>query len=206
MNISDLLANAQQRRQMYENALHPGRAENRLSSLTEALQSQVQQSPFETAGYQGQIGTLTDLIRQSSQADAGRAMATGTTPGMAIAAGAGARSQAMASGVRNAAAGAEATQERKTGMLTSLLGQTASLEQNRSGMLLSLMESQLNREERQKDRKARERGSFLGSLTSLAGMGVGALLGGPLGASMGYGLASMPRPDSAMDSNWNLRL
>lgn len=187
INLQSILDNAQKKQQAYQDALTPGQAEGQLGALTQALQAQLGESPFESAGFRGEVGTLRDLLAESADADAGRAGASGMTGGMAVAAGAGARSKAAASGVRTAAGRAEARQDQQTGQLTSLLGQQASLEQNRSGMLLSLLESQADRAEREKDRKAARNAGFLNSLTTLAGAGIGFALGGPAGAGIGAG-------------------
>lgn len=122
----------------------------------------VETNPTQTAGYASRIGTLLDSLREDRTDAAGRAGASGMSPGLAMQAGAGARSQALVSGVRGATADAEASvqtaQARRMAALMQVLGMEADLD------------------ERDKDREERKRAARNQMLVSLGTLGLSSLL------------------------------
>jgi hypothetical protein len=166
-----------------ENELSPGRLG--LQSLLAQTQSQANAviNPFQSVGYQAQVGSLTDALRMSSQSDASRAGALGLDPGLAAAAGAGGRSMGLAEGIRGAAAQADASgraeRSQSRGLLASLLGMQTSLEQDDE--MLKLQREQM---------QAAQQSSFLSTLGGLAGTLVGTLVAPGVGTAAGGAIGS----------------
>ena len=133
-------------------------ARARVRALTKSLTVPGPRDPFETAGYTGRLGAVLDGLRDDGQGDAGRALALGLAPGMALSSGAGERSRALAGATRAAAGDAEAEVE--------------GAERFRQGALLRALGLEVGVD----DREEAERGRWLGSLSDLAKVGAGIYL------------------------------
>lgn len=131
----------------------PSDARARIAALSRQLSQPTETNPFETVGFRGRMGSLLDGLREDRDDAAGRAGALGLSPGAAMAAGAGARSRALASGLRLAAGDAEA--------------QMSAERSRRMGALLQVLGLEANLDEADKDRAERKRAALLKMLGTL---------------------------------------
>lgn len=146
-------------------------ARGRLDTLASTLATPMATNPTQSTAYRARMGSLLDGLREQSGDDAGRAFASGTVPGLALAAGAGQRSRALATGVRSASADAEGAQ--------------AGDQARRLAALMQVLGLQSGLDERDRDRTAAQRNQWLSALASVAGAGAGFALAGPAGGAAG---------------------